>query len=225
MDPQPAADEVTDGWPVDAVEVARIIDAWGVKGWIKLQPFAADPKALFSSRRWHLRAPAHAATAAAIPALLHVTQAKIHGDSVVAAARELTDRDAAHALRGASVFVARGSFPTAGDDEYYWVDLIGAQVFNRQGEALGQVSATDRHRTAQRVVRAPARRRPRGARHAGRAADSVRRRLRRCGGHGGAANPGRLGAGLLNMTPTLVASRRRCPPKGRSPASGGRAPD
>ncbi|HSW27752.1 MAG TPA: ribosome maturation factor RimM [Burkholderiaceae bacterium] len=141
MDPQPAADADTNGWPVDAVEVARVIDAWGVKGWIKLQPFAADPKALFSSRRWHLKAPAHAATAAAIPAMLHVTQAKIHGDSVVAAARELTDRDAAHALRGAGVFVARSSFPTAGDDEYYWVDLIGAQVFNRQGDALGQVSA------------------------------------------------------------------------------------
>ncbi|HEY6513806.1 MAG TPA: ribosome maturation factor RimM [Burkholderiaceae bacterium] len=141
MHPQPAADEVAAGWPADAVEVARIIDAWGVKGWIKLQPFAADPKALFSSRCWHLRAPAYAATAAAIPALLHITQAKMHGDSVVASARELTDRDAAHALRGASVFVARGSFPTAGEDEYYWVDLIGAQVFNRQGEVLGQVSA------------------------------------------------------------------------------------
>jgi len=140
MHPHPAADE-GNAWPVDAVEVARIIDAWGVKGWIKLQPFAADPKALFSSRRWHLRAPAHAATAAAVPPLLHVTQAKVHGDSVVAAARELTDRDAAHALRGVSVFVARSSFPTAGDDEYYWVDLIGAQVFNRQGVALGQVSA------------------------------------------------------------------------------------
>jgi len=124
MHPHPAADEGTEGWPVDAVEVARVIGAWGVKGWIKLQPFAADPKALFSSRRWHLRAPAHAATAAALPALLHVTQAKIHGDAVVAAARELTERDAAHALRGASVFVARSSFPTAGDDEYYWVDLI-----------------------------------------------------------------------------------------------------
>jgi len=141
MHPHPAADEFTDGWPFDAVEVARIIGAWGVKGWIKLQPFAADPKALFSSRRWYLRAPAHAVTAAAIPTLLHVTQVKTHGDAVVAAVRELTDRDAAHALRGVSVFVARSSFPTAGDDEYYWVDLIGAQVFNRQGEALGQVSA------------------------------------------------------------------------------------
>ena len=32
------------------------------------------------------------------------------------------------------------SFPTAGDDEYYWVDLIGAEVINRQGETLGRVS-------------------------------------------------------------------------------------
>ena len=140
MDPDQGVDPGTESWPLDAVEVARIIDGWGVKGWIKLQPFAADPKALFSSRRWFLRAPAHAATAPALPILLHITQVKTHGDAVVAAARELADRDAAHALRGASVFVARSSFPTAGDDEYYWVDLIGAEVINRQGEALGRVS-------------------------------------------------------------------------------------
>ena len=130
-----------DGWPADAVEVARIVDAWGVKGWIKLQPFAADPRALLSSRHWHVRAPGHAALATNLPALLHVTHAKLHGDSVVAAARELGDRDAARALRGARVYVARSSFPAAGEGEYYWVDLIGAEVVNRQGERLGHVSA------------------------------------------------------------------------------------
>jgi len=140
MDPDQRADSSNESWPVDAVEVARIIDGWGVKGWIKLQPFATDPKALFSSRRWFLRAPAHAATASTLPTLLHITHVKTHGDAVVAAAREMTDRDAAHRLRGVSVFVARSSFPIAGDDEYYWVDLIGAEVINRQGETLGRVS-------------------------------------------------------------------------------------
>ena len=33
------------------------LDAWGVKGWIKVQPFATDPQALFSSRRWFLQPP------------------------------------------------------------------------------------------------------------------------------------------------------------------------
>jgi len=130
----------SDAWPADAVEVARIVDAWGVKGWIKLQPFATDPQALLSSRRWYLQ-PAPRPATTGVPALLHVTQAKPHGDAVVATARELADRDAARALRGARVYVARSSFPRTTDDEYYWVDLIGAEVVNRQGERLGQVSA------------------------------------------------------------------------------------
>ena len=133
--------EAASGWPTDAVEVARIVDAWGVKGWIRLQPFASDPQALFSSRRWHLMPPAQAIGGSPIPPLLHVTQAKSHGDGVVAAARELGDRDAARALRGARVFVPRSSFPTAADDEFYWVDLIGAEVVNRDGQSLGRVTA------------------------------------------------------------------------------------
>jgi 16S rRNA processing protein RimM len=59
---------------------------------------------------------------------------------VLAAAQEVPDRDAAEALRGARVFVARSSFPTAAQDEYYWVDLIGCAVFNRDGVALGRVA-------------------------------------------------------------------------------------
>ena len=137
----PGAQATEDDWPEDAVEVARVIDAWGVKGWIKLQPFAADPRALLATRRWHLRPPAHAVAAQRVPALLHITQARAHNDAIIAAAQELTDRDAARALRGARVYVARSSFPAAADDEYYWVDLIGAEVVNRQGEALGRVSA------------------------------------------------------------------------------------
>jgi 16S rRNA processing protein RimM len=42
-------------------------------------------------------------------------------------------------LRGARIFVSRGSFPAAAKDEYYWVDLIGLDVVNRQDESLGSV--------------------------------------------------------------------------------------
>jgi len=34
-------------WPDDAIEVAVIVDAWGVKGGIRIKPYSADPKALF----------------------------------------------------------------------------------------------------------------------------------------------------------------------------------
>ena len=41
--------------PTDAVEVGRVLDAWGVKGWIKIMPYSASPEALFSSRTWYLQ--------------------------------------------------------------------------------------------------------------------------------------------------------------------------
>jgi len=149
--PDPAAsrpaspDDEGVAWPDDAVEVGRVIDAWGVKGWIKVQPYSADPQALFSSRRWFLQppdSPNPRAAAAGLrwPLLLRITQARDHGDVIVAAAREVPDRTAAEALKGARVHVPRSSFPTADPEEYYWVDLIGLEVVNRQGERLGTVA-------------------------------------------------------------------------------------
>ena len=125
-------------FPADAVEVGRVLGAWGIKGWIKIQPFATDPQALFSTKRWHLRPPE--GPGGAPPPLLRVTDAREQGDFVVAGAQEVLDRNAAEALRGARVFVARSSFPTAGPDEYYWVDLIGCAVVNREGVAVGTVA-------------------------------------------------------------------------------------
>lgn len=138
----PAAAGDEPGFPADAVEVGRILGAWGVKGWIRVAAHAADPQALFSSRRWFLRADDRPRPAAAAlpPALLRITQSRRQGDDVVAAAQEVPDRDAAQALAGARVYVSRASFPTAAEDEYYWVDLIGLAVVNRDGEALGTVT-------------------------------------------------------------------------------------
>ena len=124
--------------PEDAIEVGRVLGAWGVKGGIKVKPFSADPQALFSSKRWFL-APSEAKPAQQVPALLKVRQAREQGDTIVATCEDLDDRDRADALAGARVFVARSSFPTPEADEFYWVDLIGLAVRNREGLALGQV--------------------------------------------------------------------------------------
>ena len=51
----------------------------------------------------------------------------------------MEDRNAAEALRGARIFVSRAFFPQTAEDEYYWVDLIGLDVVNREGVALGRV--------------------------------------------------------------------------------------
>lgn len=125
--------------PADAIEVGRIADAWGVKGWFKVLPHSASPEALFSSRRWYLQPSERGARHFEGTQLLRIREARDHSDVVVACAHDVADRNAAEGLRGARVFVPRSSFPTPGTDEYYWVDLIGLQVVNREGVELGTV--------------------------------------------------------------------------------------
>ena len=139
---RPAAADTA--WPADAQEVGRVVDAWGVKGWIKVQPYSSDPQALISARCWFLQKPERAeglppAASPALPASIAIAQVRPHGDMLVAKPAESDDRGTADALRGARIFVARSAFPATLQDEYYWVDLIGLTVVNRHGVCLGSV--------------------------------------------------------------------------------------
>jgi 16S rRNA processing protein RimM len=128
--------------PADAIEVGRVLGAWGIKGGIRVKPYAADPQALFSSKRWFVlppEGPGPRPAATPLPPLLRVVTAKEHGDGVVATAQELPDRTAAEGMKGARIFISRASFPTPDEGEFYWVDLIGLAVHNRQDVALGTV--------------------------------------------------------------------------------------
>jgi 16S rRNA processing protein RimM len=134
-------------FPADAVEVGRVLDAYGVKGWIKVQAYSSDGDAVFTAKRWFLRASSDSkapprpagVVAARIPASIKVLAVREHGEGIVAQVEGYVDRNGAESLRGAAIFISRSEFPQSSPDEYYWVDLIGLDVINRQGESLGKV--------------------------------------------------------------------------------------
>lgn len=125
--------------PKDAIEVGRMADAWGLKGWFKVLSHSADPEALFSSKRWYLLPTERGKAAFTGTQLMRIREAKTHSDSIVACAHDIENRDLAQALKGSRIFIPRSSFPTPELDAYYWVDLLGLEVVNRQGLALGVV--------------------------------------------------------------------------------------
>jgi 16S rRNA processing protein RimM len=132
-------------WPEDAIEVAVVTGAWGIKGGIRLKAFSADPQALFSTKRWYWQLPMGAMAdqrdrLRALEQPLRVASVREQGDGLVALIHELADRDLAQLCKGLRLFVKRSSFPSAAEGEYYWVDLIGLEVHNRQGERLGAVA-------------------------------------------------------------------------------------
>jgi len=128
--------ETVESWPADAVEVGAIVDAYGLKGWVKVAAHADaghGGDALLSAKRWWLLK-GHERKSA--PSL----QAKTHSDSIVAHLGGVTDRDVALALRGTRVYISRSEFPALGADEFYWVDLLGLDVVNVAGVHLGKVA-------------------------------------------------------------------------------------
>ena len=125
--------------PPDAVEVGRWAGAWGLRGEFKIQPFSADAVALRHCRTWWVQ-PVHAHAAPGQAWQLQLRRApRWHGSLLVGGSDALTQRETAQALQGARVLLPRQAFPQAASDEFYWVDLIGLQVINREGLSLGVV--------------------------------------------------------------------------------------
>lgn len=123
--------------PTDLVELGRITAAYGIKGWVKVQPHSAQAEVLRSAKEWWLARPAPpllndkpgGKTAAPAPIAYPVVQARAQGAAIVAQLQGVADRDQAEAMRGCVVMAARSAFPAAAEGEYYWVDLIGCDLY------------------------------------------------------------------------------------------------
>ena len=71
--------------------------------------------------------------------MLEISRVRASGDGLIASSSAVPDRSAAETLRGARIFVARSQFPSTAPDEFYWADLIGLDVADRNGRMLGSV--------------------------------------------------------------------------------------
>ncbi|MGZ3239448.1 MAG: ribosome maturation factor RimM [Burkholderiaceae bacterium] len=111
--------------------VGYVSGAYGLNGWVRIKPYSTDADALLHAKTWWLDKPELRD--------VDMMQAKYHSGDVVAQLMGVSGRDAAEALKGATVQISRSLFPPLADDEFYWVDLIGLSVENLQGEHLGLV--------------------------------------------------------------------------------------
>jgi 16S rRNA processing protein RimM len=117
--------------PDDLTQVGYVAGAYGIAGALRVTPFSTDADALMNVKTWWLDKPALRAVT--------VRTTKLHGGDVVAQLVGVVGRDASEALKGAAVTIPRSQFPQLPADEFYWSDLIGLDVVNLKGEALGKV--------------------------------------------------------------------------------------
>lgn len=114
--------------PVDRpVTLAVIIGAHGVTGEVRLKVFTDDLGRYksFNQGKLTLKSVRHGSNGA------------------IARIAEVNDRNAAEAMRGTELTVARADLPPLGDGEYYHADLLGLPAISSNGEPLGLVVAID----------------------------------------------------------------------------------
>jgi 16S rRNA processing protein RimM len=64
-------------------------------------------------------------------------------NGAIARFAEITDRNAAEALRGTELTVPRAALPPLDEGEYYHIDLIGLAVASDAGTSIGVVAAVE----------------------------------------------------------------------------------
>lgn len=115
------------------VIMGRVAAAQGIQGWVKVQPYTAEPGTLADYRTWWLGDEQHGWRE------LDVLNSNLHGRCVIAQLMGCHDRTTAEKYRGLMVAIPRSRLPKTEENEYYWSDLIGLEVVNIAGERLGVV--------------------------------------------------------------------------------------
>jgi 16S rRNA processing protein RimM len=117
------------GTPRDQVLVGVIVGAHGIKGEVKLKSFTFNP---LSIGRYGLLQSSSGQQ-------FEITKLKAAKDDFIASFKHVADRNAAEALKGTELFVARQKLPKLKTHETYAHDLMGLEVLLENGSKLGKL--------------------------------------------------------------------------------------
>lgn len=121
------------------VVLGHVSGLFGVKGWLKVYSYTRPAFNLLEYEDWLI-----GRQDAWRP--FRVLDARVQGKTLIAHLASgnneaLSDRDAALELIDLEIAVTRDQLPAPEPGEYYWFDLVGLDVVNRDDVPLGRVKA------------------------------------------------------------------------------------
>lgn len=119
--------------PDELVAIAAIARPHGVMGELRVHRFNPDSRLLLDAETVWLRRDGKTARHT-------VKRARVHHAQVLVTLEGTVGREAAEALRGSEVCLPRSVFPPPDEDEFYFIDMLGASVITEDGRTLGTVA-------------------------------------------------------------------------------------
>ncbi|MCC6709683.1 MAG: ribosome maturation factor RimM [Gammaproteobacteria bacterium] len=117
----------------DFILVGRINGLFGTRGWVKVFSHTRPRDNLVDYSPWYLLTDGEWRA-------YEVIEARRHHGGVIAHLAGIDDRDQAASLVRRDVAITREQLGPAGHGDYYWADLVGLKVINRDGQELGTVT-------------------------------------------------------------------------------------
>ncbi len=113
-----------------SVIVGRILGPWGIKGWVQIFSYTDPPTGIFEYSPWQLEGQDQALTP---------IEYKRSGKRLVVQLPGIDSPEAALKWVDKAISVDRSQLPKLPNDEFYWHDLVGLRVVNKEGHLLGQI--------------------------------------------------------------------------------------
>lgn len=120
--------------PANRITLAAVAGAHGIAGELRLKLFAESLDSLKHHEVVEIDGKAFALEAV-----------RAGGQGAIVRLSGIASRDAAEALRGTLLTVARSSLPPLGEGEYYHADIIGMNCVAADGAPLGTVIAIENY--------------------------------------------------------------------------------
>jgi 16S rRNA processing protein RimM len=114
------------------VEIGVVARAHGVRGWVRVRLADSGSESLSLVNEVALGEPGRR---------VRILEAEADAAGYRVRFEGIEDRDAADALRGTHILMARTALPELGTEEIYVSDLVGCAVVDLEGRELGQVRA------------------------------------------------------------------------------------
>jgi 16S rRNA processing protein RimM len=114
------------------VLLGRIAGAHGIRGEVLIKTFTQAAESIGAYGPLSDKGGARA---------FEIQSARVMAKGVVARLAGIADRNAAEALKGVELYIARERLPTAAEGEFYHADLIGLAAVDGEGRPVGVIVA------------------------------------------------------------------------------------
>jgi 16S rRNA processing protein RimM len=121
------------------ITLGKFGSTYGVHGWLKIHTYTEFDASILDYKPWYISKTVTVVNSSTEWEKIEVEAAQTHGKGIIVKLPNINSPEDARLLTGKLIAIHRDQLPKLKKDEYYWSDLEGLTVINKNGEVLGKV--------------------------------------------------------------------------------------